>query len=926
MPTRPAGDRVGRRAAVRRRRATSSSGSRSTRKSSASPAGSSSTGDPRPVRLLGSARFGVGVARRSSGRPARAASAARSTPAASTTSSPTIANKQRAVLHPGRARPTSSPYPKDDLPDGEEGPRTRPIARRDGAGLSSRCTRSACTSAAACRGARRSQWFECPCHGSKYNRVGEKHGGPAPRGLDRFVARRSRAATSSSTPASSSSARRSAPTPPKQGAGRPVVRLTTVPMTRVVALVVWKSDLRHFVVLFNLLAIVAIAGYPAVDRVRRKREPRQDAREPDAVLRRRRPRRPRGSSVCSGWALMFVTIVRGRAARLLAARADPPGALGRVLRQNGSVERGAALFANSVDARPTTRCCRCSARTATAATAAAARRPCDRPRRSRRPAAAGVVHVEGAGAQHRAAALHRPEEVEQIITYGRPGTPMPALACRGGGAKNEQTIEDLVAYIQSIQLTPDEAQKQAAEQDCATAAAGAARRAKVARRRSERDPPTTGATRRSTTRDGDARRPRSASPRRRATKTLACDVQGARDRARATRRARRRRTRPRRRRRAATFLTAADDYDDAVAALAWAQAWCDARQDVSDGQLLFELNCARCHTQGLVDLRSDPARTARAVLGSPVAAAVKAAASASTCATATRSAGSAPTNRARSASTPRSSSSRPAPKRTSSTATAASARARMPGFGEMLTREMIDAIVSVRARRPRQHDVPRAAPTTAPRRRRRPPTDHDDRRVSGHGSGHGARPARAGRQEPLGSDDPRRARRAVGGRAVLRLGVPAARHQPRRPPRLPRRRRGLTGFMVLLSSLWITTATPLNSPKGRPPAWKVIEVVDDPADVEDRRRCTNIAETRRRRRRRRARAAAAGDRRRARAASRPKATSKPPEQPFAQFGRTHRLSHRLRGLPDVHHDRRRHEEPLLAQPAVRGRSSSAPRS
>ncbi|MDZ4828110.1 MAG: Rieske 2Fe-2S domain-containing protein [Actinomycetota bacterium] len=31
-----------------------------------------------------------------------------------------------------------------------------------------------------------SQWFECPCHGSKYNRVGEKKDGPAPRGLDRF--------------------------------------------------------------------------------------------------------------------------------------------------------------------------------------------------------------------------------------------------------------------------------------------------------------------------------------------------------------------------------------------------------------------------------------------------------------------------------------------------------------------------------------------------------------------------------------------------------------------------------------------------------------------------------------------------------------------------------------------------------------------
>ena len=31
-----------------------------------------------------------------------------------------------------------------------------------------------------------SRWFECPCHGSQYNQVGEKKGGPAPRGMDRF--------------------------------------------------------------------------------------------------------------------------------------------------------------------------------------------------------------------------------------------------------------------------------------------------------------------------------------------------------------------------------------------------------------------------------------------------------------------------------------------------------------------------------------------------------------------------------------------------------------------------------------------------------------------------------------------------------------------------------------------------------------------
>ena len=47
-------------------------------------------------------------------------------------------------------------------------------------------TRSARTSVAAPECVT-SQWFECPCHGSQYNRVGEKRGGPAPRGMDRFA-------------------------------------------------------------------------------------------------------------------------------------------------------------------------------------------------------------------------------------------------------------------------------------------------------------------------------------------------------------------------------------------------------------------------------------------------------------------------------------------------------------------------------------------------------------------------------------------------------------------------------------------------------------------------------------------------------------------------------------------------------------------
>ncbi|MGZ4714675.1 MAG: c-type cytochrome [Acidimicrobiia bacterium] len=53
------------------------------------------------------------------------------------------------------------------------------------------------------------------------------------------------------------------------------------------------------------------------------------------------------------------------------------------------------------------------------------------------------------------------QQVTQIITYGRPGTPMPAWGVAGGGPKNEQAVSDLVAYLKSIQITPAKARAQA---------------------------------------------------------------------------------------------------------------------------------------------------------------------------------------------------------------------------------------------------------------------------------------------------------------------------------------------------------------------------------------------------------------------------------------------------------------------------------
>ena len=84
------------------------------------------------------------------------------------------------------ARAWITPYPADALPKAREAYKDQPpVLTGMEAGvvaLYQKCVHLGCR-VPACLS---SQWFECPCHGSQYNRVGEKKGGPAPRGLDRF--------------------------------------------------------------------------------------------------------------------------------------------------------------------------------------------------------------------------------------------------------------------------------------------------------------------------------------------------------------------------------------------------------------------------------------------------------------------------------------------------------------------------------------------------------------------------------------------------------------------------------------------------------------------------------------------------------------------------------------------------------------------
>lgn len=51
------------------------------------------------------------------------------------------------------------------------------------------------------------------------------------------------------------------------------------------------------------------------------------------------------------------------------------------------------------------------------------------------------------------------EEVETILVYGRANTPMPAWGIEGGGPMNDQQITDLVAYLDSITISPEKAKE-----------------------------------------------------------------------------------------------------------------------------------------------------------------------------------------------------------------------------------------------------------------------------------------------------------------------------------------------------------------------------------------------------------------------------------------------------------------------------------
>ena len=97
-----------------------------------------------------------------------------------------LIRQNKGFLYLSEARAWVTEYPKDALGKGQSvyGAQKQVFSgMQEGiVALYQKCPHLGCR-VPECKS---SQWFECPCHGSQYNRVGEKKGGPAPRGMDRF--------------------------------------------------------------------------------------------------------------------------------------------------------------------------------------------------------------------------------------------------------------------------------------------------------------------------------------------------------------------------------------------------------------------------------------------------------------------------------------------------------------------------------------------------------------------------------------------------------------------------------------------------------------------------------------------------------------------------------------------------------------------
>ena len=280
-----------------------------------------------------------------------------------------------------------------------------------------------------------SQWFECPCHGSQYNQVGEKKGGPAPRGMDRFAV----TVDASGDVVDRHRHRRPGPADRHQhhrpGGRGPALHHRRRWQALMIAL--WRSPRPPSRwIIFAVILVGWIVYYFA--------QPRRGAHgarlgdragaQPQAVLRRRGAggQAPRARAARRRAAARRD---RHRPAAVLGARARAARPAPRS-RHADTVRRVGRAICSSRRPNGGFNCAGChGGMKATGGNA---------PYTVTDPPTGEVTRGQlvRAGAQHRALPLQPTTRCSYILTYGRPCSPMSAWGLDGGGPMNAQQIAD----------------------------------------------------------------------------------------------------------------------------------------------------------------------------------------------------------------------------------------------------------------------------------------------------------------------------------------------------------------------------------------------------------------------------------------------------------------------------------------------------
>jgi mono/diheme cytochrome c family protein len=239
--------------------------------------------------------------------------------------------------------------------------------------------------------------------------------------------------------------------------------------------VILGANFESSIAVVDAVAVVLIAGIIIwrVVSLRRNPEPKAPLNlapgMPDEELEGRKLER------VLGWALLFTVVIAiALPAYFVLEPTREATASSEFLKE--SVARGATLFANSqskaYDSATSLRCADCHGVNGEGGQAPFTLQPeadlCQLPQNQ------SNINVPQCLAQQvswQAPALNTEtyrfdrDQMTQIITYGRPGTPMPAWGVASGkGILGDQGIEDLVNFIESIQISQKKAQSDAAHQ------------------------------------------------------------------------------------------------------------------------------------------------------------------------------------------------------------------------------------------------------------------------------------------------------------------------------------------------------------------------------------------------------------------------------------------------------------------------------